>query len=85
MSDFKFEIMEKIFNFIYTGKVDFHPDDAVDLLNYARKLKIPVLKKCLIQQFQVLINISNFLAFYKQAKEDNLEEIKSNILRYFEQ
>jgi hypothetical protein len=83
INDFRFEIMSKVLDFLYIGKVGVGPDEVADLLNCAKKFKIRVLKIFLLGQPKELININNFLVFYLEAKAENLEGLKENALKFF--
>jgi hypothetical protein len=83
INDFKFEVMSKVLDFLYSGKLEVAPDDVAELFECAKKFKIHVLKMFLFGQPKELINIENFLIFYLEAKSENLEESKENALKFF--
>jgi hypothetical protein len=73
MSDFNHKTMEKVLELFYFGKFEFDAEDVNDLLDLARKFKIPVLKKYLLDRIEGKISIENFLAFYVAARKENME------------
>jgi hypothetical protein len=79
----KIEAMDKVMNFLYTGKLTLDPDDVIDVMGCAKRFKIPVLKKYLIQNSEKLININNFLVYYKEANEENLKFLETKVLKFF--
>jgi hypothetical protein len=81
--NFKFGTMEKVFNFLYSGKLEIVPEEVTDLLDCAKKLKIPVLESYLIQQSKEVMELNNFLSYYLIAKKENLEDLKTNSLKFF--
>jgi hypothetical protein len=83
LSDMKIEAMDKVMNFLYTGKLTLDPDDVIDVMGCAKRFKIPVLKKYLIQNSEKLININNFLVYYKEANEENLKFLETKVLKFF--
>jgi hypothetical protein len=83
ISDFKFEIMKQVVDFIYSGELDFSAEDAADLLDVSQKFKIPVLKEFLLEHVDGNLNVDNFLAFYVAAKEEGLDETKEKALKFF--
>ncbi len=82
IKDFKIEVMNKVLDFLYTGKLEVAPEDVTDLLECAKKFKIHVLKMFLFGQPKELINVENFLDFYLEAKSENLEELQENALKF---
>jgi hypothetical protein len=83
INDIKFEVMSKVLDFLYVGKLEVAPDDVADLLDCAKKFKIHVLKTVLLGQPKELINTDNFLDFYLEAKAGNLLELKESVLKFF--
>jgi hypothetical protein len=83
ISDFKFEIMKQVLDFIYSGELDFSAEDAADLLDVSQKFKIPVLKEFLVEHVDGNLNVDNFLAFYVAAKDEGFDETKEKALKFF--
>ncbi len=83
ISDFKFEIMKQVLDFIYSGELDFSAEDAADLLDVSQKFKIPILKEFLLEHVDGNLNVDNFLAFYVAAKEEGFDETKEKALIFF--
>jgi hypothetical protein len=84
INDFKFEVMSKVLDFLYTGKLEVAPDGVPDLFECAKKFKIHVLKIFLLEQpLKELINVENFLDFYLEARAENLKELQENALKFF--
>jgi hypothetical protein len=84
INDFKFEVMSRVLDFLYTGKLEVAPDDVADLFECAKKFKIHVLKMFLLEQpLKEMINIENFLVFYLKAKSESLKELQENALKFF--
>jgi hypothetical protein len=82
MSDVNLKTMEKVLELFYFGKFKFDAKDVNDLFDLARKFKIPVLKKYLLNHIEE-INIDNFLAFYIASKEENMENKMKFALDFF--
>jgi hypothetical protein len=85
ISDINYGIMEKTLNFLYTGKLDLVPTDVSGLFDCARKFTIPVLRKALVQPSKVMMNVDNFLNYYFEAMDGNLEILKTEVLNFFEE
>jgi hypothetical protein len=74
MTDFNHKTMEKVLELFYFGKFEFDAEDVNDLLDLARKFKIPVLKKYLLNRIEGKISVENFMAFYVAARKENMEK-----------
>ncbi len=85
ISNFKFEIMKQVLDFIYSGELGFSAEDAADLLDVSQKFKIPVLKEFLLEHVDEILNVDNFLAFYDAAKEEGLDDTKEKALIFFKE
>ncbi len=80
----QFKVMEKVINFLYSGKLDFSPNDVCGLFEAANGLKILVLKKFLMQQIREKFDGNDFLAHFAAAKVQSIEDGLES-LNFFEE
>lgn len=82
IKDIKYEVLQDLFQYIYTGKVNNLKDKAHDLLTAAEKYCIDDLK--LLCEEEMLNNLTknNAVNYLLSAIMNNAEKLKANIIKW---
>jgi hypothetical protein len=75
--------MEKVLEFIYSGEMNLDNTNVSELLEIGKKFEICVLRKYLLSKISSTINIENFYGFYEAAKNEKMEDVKKEALKFF--
>jgi hypothetical protein len=66
--EMKIDAMKSILDFIYEGKIFVQPENAVEILNAAKKFEISALQNYIMENMDKLICFDNIVGFYIATK-----------------
>lgn len=78
----RYEVLQKVFRFIYTGDVNNIEETAKDLFDVANKYCIEGLKALCLESMSKNLNKDNAIEYFKFSMIKNDEKLKTNAIEY---